>query len=372
MALWKQIKENRLERAAKARKGRKSIAKPESILIWIDSAYNDQSARLVRAIALAEGFQKSGINHIVLACPESQNLPEESEKRHIQWVDSRPGGDPLPFFEIVKASNADLAISDCFILPRHSSDETIPYWVLLCDVFSRQVFDSDAIQTYLMPGWILAPDFERLDLPPSRLGNCLHGVDYVPIPTIYYDEVSSPIEPDRLLIALSGHVNLESLRQLLDAIRNSWKDGVCILADVNSKMAPQIREKIAGNIELLIDPPWEKRLKAIRRAKLVLAYPSLNVYEFFAMCKPMILMPRNRQEALLCRMVLEQEAARAVPAEEMMDLLKPCIDDLLRSEGERARLIQRMKSLITPISAQNVAHALLARYARCGSGPRML
>ncbi|MGC9328101.1 MAG: hypothetical protein ACP5I1_10745, partial [Candidatus Hinthialibacter sp.] len=67
MALWKQIKENRLERAAKARKERKSTAKPETILIWIDSSYNDQSARLVRAVALAEAFQQLGIQNVVLA-----------------------------------------------------------------------------------------------------------------------------------------------------------------------------------------------------------------------------------------------------------------------------------------------------------------
>ncbi|MGC9330104.1 MAG: hypothetical protein ACP5I1_20880 [Candidatus Hinthialibacter sp.] len=223
-----------------------------------------------------------------------------------------------------------------------------------------------------MPGWVLAPNFEKLDLLPSHMGNCLHGPEYVPIPSSYYEKDPSPVEPDRLLIALSGHVNLDALSSLLASIRSFWKEGVSILADVNSPMEMQFREAISGDIELLIDPPWEKRLQAIRRTKLALAYPSLNVYEFFALRKPVILMPRNRQEALVCRVVLEQEAARVVPADESLEVLKSCMDDLLRDEKERTHLMERLKTLFPPNNAQNAANALLSRYARCGGGSRMM
>jgi hypothetical protein len=370
MSLWKRIKEKRSEKTAKEQGGRQAAVRPHSALIWIDAVYSDLPARVARGLAIAEAFCAEGVEKVTLACLQSRNLPDEADRRGAHWLDSRPNGAPITFNEIVKTAEADLVIADSSTPPRLQSDLKVPLFVLLADAFSPNLLEPDSIKALLLPGLILPPDFETLRLLPNRIGDCIHGPQYVPIPSAYATDGASAPQEDRVLIALSGNGIPETLTQLLETVKRSWSGEITVLADVSAGAAQKIQEIKEDRVEFLIDPPLSERLSAMRRAKLALAYPSLTQYELLALKKPVILMPRNEGEIQLCRLVLEAKAARAVPASESQDALSLCLEELLKSDEGRKKLSAGAGELIPANGAKNIMDSLLARFERTGGSQK--
>lgn len=364
MSLWKRIKDNRVEKTVKAREQQSSKVRPESVLIWIDAACNDHSARVVRGLAIAEAFRSKGIEKITLACLQSRNLLSEANDRNVYWLDSRPNGNPITFNEIVKTSKADLVIADSSVAPRLQSDLPVPLFVLLADVFSPSLLETDSIRVVLLPGLISPPDFEILRILPSRIGNCIHGMDYVPIPNSYFTDEIPNSQEDRVLAVLSGTMTPESFTSLLQTVKQSWSGGIVILADTPAESVQKIQEMTDESIEWLIAPSLRERVDAIRRAVVALAYPALNVYELLALRKPVLLMPRNEEEIRICRIALEQNVARVVPTSESMETLSLCFNELLKNRESRKFLSEQTKNWMPVHGARDMADALLARYER--------
>lgn len=364
--LWKRSKEKRSEKATKERGGRQAAILPESVLIWIDAAYSDFPARVARGLAIAEAFRAEGVEKVTLSCLQSRSLPIEADSRGVQWLDSRPNGAPITFNEIVKTVAADLVIADSCTPPRLQADLKVPLFVLLADAFSPNLLEADSIHAVLLPGLILPPDFETLQLLPSRLGDCIHGAQYVPIPRAYTANGVAAVKEDRLLIALSGNGVSENLAQLLETVKRSWSGDITVLADTSAGAAQKIQEMKEDRVEFLVDPPLPERLAAMQRAQFALSHPSLTLYELLALKKPVIVTPRNDGEIQLCRLALEANAIRAVPASESLDALSLCIDDLMKSEEARKKLRAGAGELVSTHGAKNIVNALLARFERMG------
>lgn len=363
MALWKRIKDNRLEKAAKVREGRKAPALPQSVLIWIDAAYNDLPARIVRGLALAEAFACAGVERVTISCLESRNLPAETEKRSIAWIHSRPNGNPITFNEIVKQAGADLVVADSATPPRLQFDIHVPLFALLADSFSPTLFESDRVNAVLLPGLIEPPDFETISLLPSRVGDAIHGPQYVPLPNEYF--APSPVEtpPDRALIAVSGTVDADPLKRLIEIVHSAGLNAVSILADVPSPSADSLRVELSGVCELLIDPPLSERRAALRSTRVILAFPSLIVYELLSQHQPLVLLPQSEQETRMSRQLLEKGAARVIPTGEASDVLKTQVEEILHNEAARSQIITRASELIPPEGARNLVDVLVTRYA---------
>ncbi len=364
MALWKRIKENRLEKAAKVREGRTVSVLPQSVLIWIDAACNDLPARIVRGLALAEAFVNAGIERVTVSCLECRNVPAETEKRSIAWIHSRPNGNPITFNEIVKQAGADLVIADSVIPPRLQLDIHIPLFALLADLFFLTLFESDRVNAVLLPGLIEPPDFETLSLLPSRVGDTIHGLQYVPLPGEYFTPPPLATPPEHALIAVSGMVDSDLIKRLIEIVHSAGINAVSILADIPSLSADSLRMELSDACEFLIDPPLPARLAALRNTRLILAFPSLSVYELLSQHRPLVLLPRSERETRTSRLILERGAARVIPAGETSDALKTQVEELLHNEPERNQLMTRASELIPSGGARNLVEVLLTRYAQ--------
>ena len=365
MGLWKRIKENRLEKAAKVRERRQKAILPKSVLLWIDAAYNDAPARFVRGLAIAEAFRQAGVERVSLACLENANAPAEMDARDLQWIDVRPNRNPITFNEIVKRAEADLTIADSASPPRLQNDADV-LLCLLADGFSVPLLEADWIDAVLMPGFIIPPDFESVHVLPSRIGDCIHGEQYVSLPSVYAE--SQDAQKDRVLIAVSGNVSSESVQTLINAVRGSWTGTIAILADVSPSVEQRLKQELSGEFELEVDPPLQQRLSLLRQAKLVLMFPSLHVYEFLTLRTPVVLVPRSEAEAAVCRLILDRNAARVIPASESAEVFESTVKELLESNEACEHLGANAGELVTAEGANELAEALLSRFDRLYKG----
>lgn len=364
MGLWKRIKENRSEK--KSREERTSTIRPKSVLVWIDAACNDLPARVVRGLAIAEAFRIEGIDAVSLACLQNRNLPEEANRRNIQWIDSRPDGNPITFTEIVKTSNADFIVADSCAAPRLQNDLRVPLLALLSDSFSPPLLEGESIHAAVLPGLISPPDFEHTRILPSRIGNCLHGAQYVPIPACYRSDDTLALQENHVLLTLAGNVEPESYASVIQAVQRYWSGEIIVLADIPAGHVQKLQEiETSGeNVKWVIDPPLTERIEAIRNAVFALAFPSLNVYELWACQKPVVLLPRNDGEKRIGQMAIEQNIARMVPLSETPESLDRCIDELV-NEKEAGRILgESARTWMPEHGARNIVNALLARFER--------
>jgi len=364
MGLWKRIKENRPEK--KSREEQSTTIRPKSVLIWIDAACIDHPARVVRALAIGEAFQSEEIASVTLACLQSRNLPEEAKLRNIQWVDSRPNGNPITFNEIVKTSNADLIVADSCAAPRLQNDLHVSLLALVSDAFTAHLLEGESIHTIILPGLVSPPDFENTRILPSRIGSCIDGADYISIPLLYHADHTPNSSDGHVLIALAGNVNPESFASLRETVQRSWSGNIVILADGNIGQIEKLQEinATAENIKWLIDPPLLERIEAIHSAVVALAFPSLNVYELLACNKPVLLISRNEEENRICQLAREQNLARTVPVSETPEGLYQTINELLNDKDARRILSERARAWMPVQGAKNIVRALLARFER--------
>ncbi len=360
MALWKIIKKNRKEKTKKTKKA----PLPKSVMIWIDAAYSDQPARVIRGLALAEAFCKADIESVSLSCLACGGLTDEITKRNIQWINSRPDGNPLTFNEIVKVSAADIVIADCTTPPRLQPDLNTSLFALLADAYSDSLFASNRVDAALLPGLITQPDFENIEAQASCMADCIHGLQYVPILDEYFSQNNETPSEDRLLIAVSGNASPEDLSPILDAVRPLTRSPIKILADVSTNSADQLKEAFSSDAELLISPSLSDRITAIRQTCLVIARPGLNIYELIAMGKPVILTPRTDKEIKTCQLFLKQNAVRVTPIADSFDMLKMSIEELLKNGEERKKLSQQAVDLLDANGSKNTVDILLTRFAR--------
>jgi len=361
MALWKKIRKNRKDKTNKIKKS----PRPKSVMIWIDAAYNDQPARVIRGLALAEAFCNAGIESVSLSCLACSNLTDEIEKNpKIKWIDSRPNGNPLTFNEIVKVSAAEIVIADCTTPPRLQPDLNTSLFILLADEYSDSLFASHRVNAALLPGLIITPDFEKTEVPASRMADCIHGAQYIPMPDAYYTQTDASPAPGHLMIAVSGNASLEEISPILDALHPLSKSPITILADVSTDSAKQLQEAYTDNVELLISPSLADRMTAIRQASLAIACPGLNILELLALRKPVIITPRSNQQVKVCQLLLKQNTVRVTPIADSLDMLKMNVEELLKNEEERKNLSKQAGDLLDANGSKNVVDALLTRFAR--------
>ncbi len=364
MALWKRNKE---KQPGQATKGKNGIPvkdnRPQSVLLWIDAVHQDLPARVIRGVAIAHAFRNAGIEKVTLACLESANLPGETDRLHIQWMNSRPEGKPITFGEIVKTTAADLVIADSLTPPRLPAEYKESLLIMLAEQFSPPLLESEWVNSLLLPGYGISPDFETLNLLPSRLADCFHGLDYVALGNDYFLS-NEPVSENHVLIMVSGASCSESIPSLLETVRTIWKGTVIVLADVLSHERSRIQEAVTGETLLMIDPPFSERRSAIRSASLILATPFLNLYEALALRKPLVLLPRTETEKKLGRLIQEKKGMRVIPFEEANEPLKRCLEELLQSEDERKKVGNGTGDSIPATGAKNLVDVLLARFER--------
>ncbi|MFB3787571.1 MAG: hypothetical protein ACE15F_14515 [bacterium] len=371
MTFWKKKVRDHTSSPREIHTSPPSPARPRHVLVWIDASYADHPARIIRGLALAEAFKQASILQVTLACLPTRHLPAETEKRNLHWLNTRPGGAPLLFHEILKTTQADLVIADCLTPPRFQPAPPLVLFALVSDLFSDSLLASPMVDSLLIPGLACPPDFSSLSLLPSRLADCFHGPRYIPLLAIP-DEAGNTnpapasTEDKTVLIAISGNENPEILHGLLERIRESWKGRIQILADIPPSAGERLKEALGGENTVLHDPPLPDRWKAIGAAQTIVAFPGLQVYEFLGCGKPVILLPRSDPEERIGRLLEARGAVRVIPvgASINMEKLKESFNELNQNETLRSFLQQKAKEIVEDGGARNAVDLWLRRYRR--------
>ncbi|HXK93784.1 MAG TPA: hypothetical protein PKV38_08890 [bacterium] len=371
MVFWKKKDKNHSSSPQEIQLAPGTPARPDHVLVWIDAAYADLPARFVRGMALAEAFRQAAVPNVTLACLPTRNLPGAAEERNIHWLNIRPNGAPVLFSEILETTQADLVLADCLTPPRFQPTPWLALFALISDSYSDSLIASSAVDSLLLPGLVSPPVFAALSLPPSRMADCFHGTRYLPLPALYFadkakadDASAGPPEEKRFLIAVSVHVNPDSIAMLVECLRESGTGRIQILADVSQTAADRLRDNLAGDIEWLHDPPLGGRWQIIREASWILSYPGLPVYECLLAGQSVILLPRSDPEERICRLVESRGAARVIPAQITSDKekLKTCLNGWLHDETLYQNLRQNAREVVEGNGARNTVDILLNRF----------
>ncbi|MEW6235663.1 MAG: hypothetical protein AB1656_09780 [Candidatus Omnitrophota bacterium] len=292
------------EKEQAKKKAKKRKIKLDRVLLWIDGAHRDLASRTLRALALGEAFHRAGAQDTVLACPALGWLAEAAKERGLFFLDSVQEGVPMRFQEIIAASPADILVADPVVpipAPMAAAGKIRPLFVQIGDAFSESLFSSDLL---ILPGVIPLPDFEHLHLPPSRLTNCIHGEKYVPLPDIYSMRKKISAEGRKtFLAAIAGNPALDEAAALVEALQTVGGGGMTLLADVSPAMLESLREKFAGMRISGREASIKDRLALIEEAEWIAAYPAIQIYEFLALGKPVLLCPRTSAEASACQQI---------------------------------------------------------------------
>ena len=332
--------------------------------MWIDNACGGLSSRLVRNLALAEVFKRANVPDVTIACRKRRKLPSELEKRGIHWLNSEPENGPLSLSEIIDHTSPQLVLTESETPVRLRSSNNVIMHGLTADSFSEDLFLSETADTVILPGWIVPPEFDTLGIPPSRLGDCLHGGPYVSLPELYRQPLAANREEDRILITVAGDVTPEMITPIIESVKACWEGLITLLADVSPAVAQPIRDRFESEFDVMTDASLRKRFNAIEQSRLVITTPTCALYEFLVQGKPMILLHRTEREKRLCRTIEEETSARTA-AVEGMALLKRHVNELVRDESTRKELGENAAGAIDKRGAERLVLALLKRYAVC-------
>jgi len=306
LGFFRRSKEEK-EQAKKEAKRRK--IKLDRVLLWIDGAHRDLASRALRALALAEAFRRAGAQETVLACPALGWLAEAAKERGLIFLDAARDGVAMRFQEIFAVSPAEILVADPVVpisAPRTAAERIRPLFVQIGDAFSESLFTLDMV---ILPGVIVPPDFERLHLPPSRLTNCIHGENYVPLPALYSSRKKQPVEGRKtFLAAIAGNPAFDEAAAFVETMRAVEGGETALLADVPPALLESLHEKFAGMRIAGREASIMERLALIQEAEWIAAYPTNQIYEFLALGKPVILCPQTAAEEKVCQRIAEAGA----------------------------------------------------------------
>ncbi len=267
----------------------------QSVLIWVDESYRDPVSRVVRALALEEAYRDTGLREVHLVCPTIGLFTHEASQRGINVSTPDHEAPPLTLADTIQQLQPDIVVADLLnppvAFPRTAGDKRLLF-VLLCDRFHETALGADMV---ILPGCHPAPTFESLRLQPSRLADCLHGWDVVPLPKLYEEEASSNTSTS-CIVALSSDEFVDHMLPLEQTLKTVFKQSLSLLDD----SANGLPDKLKG----LFDPKktcdrestLKDRRDMIDQANVVLTHTGPHMYEFLARGKNVILYTTSESE----------------------------------------------------------------------------
>jgi hypothetical protein len=334
------------------------------VLLWIDGAYHDFTARLVRGFALGEAFRQSGVDSVTMACPETDGAFLDSNLFRINLIDISKKSSLSDLQQIITEQKPDIIIADVVSSAKVKEMYEMPqkpFFVLLADAFSESLFLADMV---LLPGMIPYPNFEEMDMLPSHIDKTRHGMNYLLFPSGYHQPVVPAQSSDSLCLALSGNPSRKDIQSLVD-MAESIEAQPYLFADVPAPALWQIRKETRletmGSSELTI----KQRIAAIDRARMIVAFPSIHVYEFLARGKAVLLLPRTDFEKRICAdmesenmvRVFSQAATNEIPA------LRQKVQELWSDEALLASLADSARPACKECGANRTVAEILKRFA---------
>ncbi|RJP35543.1 MAG: hypothetical protein C4527_00385 [Candidatus Omnitrophota bacterium] len=345
--------------------------KPEIILLWIDPDHPDLPARVIRAFAYVEALLKETGAQIRLACANAGDLLNSIKRNGIEWIDLSGGEIPLSFGDFVAQETPDLTIADLCKAPsanrlREINSHTM--LVLLGSSFEESLFGADAV---LLPGVIAPPAFETVSFPPSRLGKCIHGEEFISLPDCYFDEKTDLQEIGlKPCLAVTESISLEDSLAIANQLQTACNEEVVILADVRELKYRQFKESMPVNEIIAGSVTLGERLQALNRSRFVVTHFSLLVYEFMSQGKPLILLPRTEAETAVCRLLRERGAAMVCDGGKNRDgdELRNCLITLWGDESLQKKLGETARRIVAGEGARRTIVELMARWKAVPDG----
>ncbi|MBD3268390.1 hypothetical protein GF373_17120 [bacterium] len=331
----------------------------QTALIWIDPAFKDVTARIVRGFALAEACRDHAIPTVLLSCPETDGSFLDSNLYRIHLLDNTRKKSTQDFAALLDRWEPDLVIADLVNPSKPQSLKArIPHLALIGDSFSESLFYAD---TVLLPGPVPYPNFETLDLLPSTLDNSLHGQRYIPLPHQYFTEREHT--PSKIGLALSGNCSVHDVDVLVTLITHlGWMD-YFFFADMPEKAFWPIRNAYPNKGRNGFDLTIKQRIRFIDEARVILAYPDIHIFEFLARGKPVVLLPRNQIEYKICQEFAKKEVTLTLPlqTQEEREALPNQLQISIQNENTMQALARKAQDYMKAECANNAVEEILKR-----------
>jgi hypothetical protein len=283
------------------------------VLFWIDSLFGDCSARIVRAFALAEALKTLGAPHVTIACPDTDGIFLDSNLYRIPVVDNTKTNSFKDLEALLRNNQPDCLIADVVAVAKLRAgfkNSKRPYLVLLADTFSESHCFADLV---LIPGLLPPPNFEEIDLLPSHLSKILHGLAYIPFPTLYQQPPAVSTEPQPIGLVLSGTGLHTDLVHLVQHIESVHPGPIELFVDGSPKLIWSIKNTLSTPLLSGVECTIRQRMAWIDHCQMIVAFPSIHVYECLARHKPVLLLPRSDVETKIAALLQTQNLVRAFP-----------------------------------------------------------
>lgn len=340
--------------------------KPNKVLLWMDGGYSDASARFIRGYALAEALRKQGISQLLFAGPETDGAFLDCNLYRSELLDNTRKSSTADFWNCITQHKPDIVIAEMVNPARiknQANQPKIPFLALLGDAFSESLFFAKLI---LLPGFIPYPDFEEMDLLPSHLDKTLHGNNYLLLPSVYHESAveSNPLSRQELCIAITGNQSPKDIMPAVESMKPLHPSNLFLLADISETTLWQIQQEYKGEILSGSKITVKKRIAAIERSRLIIAFPSLPVYEFLARGKAVLLLPRNDFEMSICERLKKEGAAAVCPVQQsnFLEELQKRSRELWENGSQLKTMGENARRLISKEGAGCVACEILKRY----------
>lgn len=304
----------------------------QSVLIWVDESYRDPVSRVVRVLALEEAYRDTGLREVHLVCPTIGLFTHEAGQRGINVSTPDHEAPPLTLADTIQQLQPDIVVADLLnppvAFPRTAGDKPLLF-VLLCDRFHETALSADMV---ILPGCHPAPRFESLRLQPSRLADCLHGLDVVPLPKLYEEEVSSNSSTS-CMVALASEEFMDHMASLEQTLKNAFKQPLFLLDDRANGLPDKLKGLFEPKTTCNRESTLKDRLHMIDQANVVMTHTGPHIYEFLARGKAVILYATSDSEWTTAQWLQSQLDgvtafdARKKEGSDMESRLKNVLDD---------------------------------------------
>ncbi|MGI6454246.1 MAG: hypothetical protein ACOX5R_01330 [bacterium] len=331
---------------------------PASVLIFIDPDRQDLGSRIIRGLGMAEQFQQQGVQNIQLACSDCVLVTRETEKRKAGWIPVQTETGRFSLADVLRQNPADLVIADVASSAEIERAQQISDAIFICleDEFQEEKMLADVL---VCPTLLSAPDFENLKLPPSHIARCLHGTRYLCLPE-EYDQPACHTA-GAVIFAAGSRTTTEELTTWLRLIPN-WNLGYMFLyLDCPQEQERQLLEQFSWLDITGRSKGITERLDIIHSAKVIVSFPALQVYEFWARGKAVLLLARNQQEVELCQYYAENGLSPyiSVTGENAVSEVRQKMEDLVHNHDLRKPYENQAYSIISNREKHMLLHDIM-------------
>ncbi len=343
------------------------LQSPRTLLIWIDPTKENQIARHIRALALIEAFRRVEVETILLPSASRDYFREDFQCHQVRWLENVSEISALSIQDVIQKEKPNMTLAD---IGRTSFARIFAeirrqtFLVSIGEKLEEIFFSANAV---LLPEIILTPNFETLSLSPSRLGRCIHGERYLPLPSSYTERAAKEeMSANPLVFLLSSRFFTDKMFSLIKQLHTNVQSKLLIIYDAKESEFNHWKEDLLGVEFVSLHESVEKRLQTLNQARMGILPFSSPSYELMALGKPTLLLAHSKEEKELGQLFAEKGIAKVISmeTEQYIDSALQIAQELWENDSLRETIGTTAEQFFPKDGAKQVVEELIFRFSR--------